>query len=107
MLSPDAQTESIPLTNEDKSLFSFPHQLSTWHCPHSLAAAAECRAAIDHYLLPTGCFAVKNRSGERQANDATDRQTTDTCKDPTLHTMQAVSKQVSKFIEQTGSYTAE
>ena len=29
--------------------------LTTWHCPHSLDAAA---AAMDHYLLPAGLTAA-------------------------------------------------
>ena len=32
------------------SLLSYLRMLTTWHCPHSAAAAA----AIDRYLLPTG-----------------------------------------------------
>jgi len=38
-------------------VFSFLHQLKTWHCPHSLLRAC-CRgagrAAIDGYLIPAG-----------------------------------------------------
>ena len=39
------------------SVFSFIHQLTTWHCPHSAAAAAArlllsaSRSAVDRYLL--------------------------------------------------------
>jgi len=34
----------------NKSVFSYLRMLTTWHCPHSPAAAA----AIDQYLLPAG-----------------------------------------------------
>jgi len=43
----------------NKSLFSFLHQLSTWHCPHLLSSERRALApllsrAIDRYLLSAG-----------------------------------------------------
>jgi len=42
--------------NTNKSVFSFIRTLTTWHCPHSLAARRDAvrRAAIDLYFLPVG-----------------------------------------------------
>ena len=39
------------VTHRNKSVFSFQHMLTMWHCPQSLAA--HHRAAIDQYILPT------------------------------------------------------
>jgi len=41
---------------DNKSVFGFVRQLSTWHCPHLLLSAVQQarRVAIERYLMPAG-----------------------------------------------------
>jgi len=48
--------------NNNKSMLSLLHQLSTWRYPHLLLSADSCSTAptsVDWYLLPAGCSAAK------------------------------------------------
>jgi len=76
-----------------KSVFSYLRTLTTWHCPHSPAAAA----SIDRYLLsvwPTAANLQQRRAAagwERQTNGRTDGRTPDRYMDPAPRTMLAAS----------------
>ena len=74
----------------NKSLFSLLRTLTTRHCSHSPAAAAErLSAAIDRYLLPTGPSSNPAAAGLLAwAHAGTDRQTDITYTLP--YTMRAV-----------------
>jgi len=54
---------------QNKPVFSYLRTLTTWHCPHSPAAAA----AIDRYLLPAGPTAANLQ--QRRAATGWDRRT--------------------------------
>ena len=54
-------------------VFSFLHQVSTWHCSHSLLRTS--RAAIIRYLLPARPTAANPVLWRTRPNDGTDRQT--------------------------------
>ena len=77
-------------------VFSFLHQLSTWHCSHSLLRTS--RAAIIRYLLParpTAANPVLWRT--LQMTGRTDRLTPNSFIDPALHPMPAVpTKEIKK-----------
>ena len=52
--------QDIAAQGQNKSVFSFLRQLSTWHCPHLLSRprAAAAQLLADRYLLPTGLSAA-------------------------------------------------
>jgi len=80
---------------KDNSVFSFVHQLTTWHCPHLLLLLLTAgHAATNQYLLPTRPTAA-NPQQQRvmgQTNRQTDGRTPDSCIDPDLLILQAVQR---------------
>jgi len=77
----------LSCTVSDKSVSSYLRTLTTWHCPHLLAAAA----AIDQRLLPAGPTAANL---QQQRPDRTDRRTPDSCINLAPHAMRAVPTRI-------------